>query len=382
MSKTKQDARGKTDRSTYGFWAPRIWSGINMTGWFRLLARHRFAVSPSRVGMVLIVCGLSVFNSFLWLIQMLVYGRKIARTEIAGDPIFVIGHWRSGTTLLHELMVLDPRHTYPNTYQCFAPNHFLISAALIPWWLRYLMPARRPMDNMPVGWEYPQEDEFALCNMGIPSPYLRFAFSNHAPDSAEYLDLEGLSPRALARWKRGFLWFLKCLTLREPKRIVLKSPPHTARVKVLLEMFPDARFVHIVRDPYAVFPSTVKTWKRFYDDQGAQVPKYEGLEECVFDTFTRMYEAFEQGRRRLDPSHICDVRYEELVKDPIGQMRRIYDHFGLGEFDKVLPALEQYAARTADYKPGTYELPAETRDAIDRRWAAFIERYGYGRGEG
>ena len=42
--------------------------------------------------------------------------------------------------------------------------------------------------------------------------------------------------------------------VRSPKRIVLKSPAHTARVRVLLELFPKARFVHIIRDPVVHLP--------------------------------------------------------------------------------------------------------------------------------
>ena len=105
----------------------------------------------------------------------------------------------------------------------------------------------------------------------------------------------------LDRWKRALLWFLKCVTLQNPKRIVLKSPPHTCRIRTLLEMFPKAKFVHIVRDPYVIFPSTVNLWKRLYRDQGLQVPTYEGLDEHVFTTFTRMYETFERDRGLMAP---------------------------------------------------------------------------------
>ncbi len=373
----KREAKVEKTGSKIQPWMPRIWHGMNASAWYGLLWRNRFAVSPSRWAMVFAVCVFSVFNSLMWLVQMLIYGRRIAQTEIKDDPLFIIGHWRSGTTMLHELLVLDRRHTYADTYACFAPNHFLVTRFLIPWWLKYLMPSRRPMDNMPVGWDYPQEDEFALCSMGIPSPYLKFAFPNHAPACQEYLDLRGVSPEARARWKRGLLWFLKCITLRNPKRIVLKSPPHTSRIEVLLELFPNARFVHIVRDPYAVFPSTIKTWKRFYDDHGAQVPKFEGLEEHVLASFERMYEVLEESRQLVDPSRFCEVRYEDLVKDPVSQIRELYDKLGLGGFEDVLPALEAYAARTAGYKTSRYDLPPETRDAITRRWDAFIRKYGY-----
>ena len=96
----------------------------------RLLVRNRFAVAPSRVPMAIIVTLVSLMNSLFWLVQSALYGRKIAATEVQEDPIFVIGHWRSGTTLLHELLILDPRHTYPDTFACFAPSHFLVSGWL------------------------------------------------------------------------------------------------------------------------------------------------------------------------------------------------------------------------------------------------------------
>ena len=78
--------------------------------------------------MAVLMALFSLMNFGLWLLQTLFWGRRIARTQLQGDPIFVIGHWRSGTTLLHELLVLDERHTYSNTYDCFCPNHFLLTA--------------------------------------------------------------------------------------------------------------------------------------------------------------------------------------------------------------------------------------------------------------
>ena len=120
------------------------------------------------------------------------------------------------------------------------------------------------MDNMAAGFDRPQEDEFALCMLGEPSPYLTIAFPNRGPQYGDYLDLEGLSPRALASWKRTLYQFLQKITFRNPKRLILKSPPHTARLKVLRNLFPEAIFIHIVRDPFVVFPSTVNLWKSLY----------------------------------------------------------------------------------------------------------------------
>jgi hypothetical protein len=351
---------------------------MTVSALFGLLARHRFMVSPVRWSMILLLSPVSLLNSSLALLQRLVYGRRIKNTEIQHDPLFIIGHWRSGTTLLHELMVLDPRYTFPDTYQCFAPNHFLVSRRLIAWWLRLLMPPRRPMDAMQVAWEHPQEDEFALCTMGVPSPYLQFAFFNERHRYERYLDMEDVPAGAVDRWKKAFVWFLKCVTLRDPKCVILKSPPHTCRIKILLELFPNAKFVHIVRDPYEVFPSTVKAWKRLSEDQCIRAPRFEGLDDYVLDTFRHMYEVFESTRDLVDPSRFCEVRYEDLVSDPVGQVRMIYDHLGLGDFDEVLPKLQEYAAEKAGYKRDQYQLSGDIRDRITERWQFFIHKYGYG----
>ncbi len=359
-------------------WHPRMWHGMTMRAWFSMMARQRFSMSPSRVVMAGIISGISPINSTLASMQKVFYGRKIREARIEPDPVFIVGHWRSGTTLLHELLVLDQQFTYPNTYACFTPDHFLASRYLIPWWLKFIMPSRRPMDNMEVSWERPQEDEFALCNMGIPSPYLSFAFPNIPDIDAEYLDLREVPEADIQRWKEAFIQFLKCVTVAgHGRQVVLKTPLHTARIDTLREMFPNAKFIHIVRDPYVIFPSTVRTWKRMSEDEGFQRPKNEGLEEMVLSRFTRMYEVFEESRTRIDPDNFCEVRYEDLIDDPVAQVRAVYEQLGLEGFEKTLPALEERAVGMRGYKVNRHKLSDEMRDQITERWGEFIGRYQY-----
>ena len=350
---------------------------MTLGDWVKMLARERFAIHPLRWPMTACVTTVTAFNSVYALLQQAFYRRQIAQTDIVDDPIFIVGHWRAGTTLLHELLVTDERYTYPTTYQCFTPKHFLVSGKFLPALIRGLLPKKRPMDNMPAGWDHPQEDEFALANMGLPTPYLMLAFPNRIPYFPEYLDMKGVPPKDVARWKDGFLRFLKSVTLRTPKRIVLKSPPHTARIKTLLEMFPKARFVHIVRDPYTLFSSTVNLWKRLAEHEGLQMVQGDRLDEYVYHTMVQMYDAFHEQQPLIDPSRFCEVRYEDLVKNPLGEMRRVYDELALGGFDKAHPAMQAYMAGQSNYKANRWQIPAETRAEIARRWRFYFERYGY-----
>ena len=357
--------------------APRIWIGMTLWGWLRLLVHNRFAFERRFWLPALALTFTSAFNTLWGWITLLTHGWRVARVKINKPPIFVLGHWRSGTTLLHELLACDPRFAYPTTYACLAPTHFLRTEWVARRWFNFMIPDRRPMDNMPAGLQRPQEDEFALCNLGLPSPYLSIAFPNRPPLDAEYLTFDGVPARERRRWQRKLTWFLRQLTYRDRRRIVLKSPTHTGRVRVLLEMFPEARFVHIVRDPLVVFPSTVKLWKSLAKRDAMQTPTHAELEERVLTTFERMYEAFERDRPLIPPGHICDVRYEDLVADPVAVMRRVYDELGLSEFEHALPAIKAYLAAADGYQTNQFELSSEQEAEISRRWQGFAERYGY-----
>ena len=119
---------GYTDKP----WFLRFWDGMIATGWFPLLVRNHFHISPRRWAMALLMSLFSIMNFGLGLLQLLFWGRRIARTQLQGDPIFVIGHWRSGTTLLHELLVLDERHTYSEHLRLLLPEPFSAHGLRLP----------------------------------------------------------------------------------------------------------------------------------------------------------------------------------------------------------------------------------------------------------
>lgn len=378
QDRTSAKKREKPKFHTYPFWSPRFWHGMLPTDWFRLAARGRFRIHPLRVPMAFLLTLIVPVNTVLRLIQKLVYGRRIAETEIEHPPVFIIGHWRSGTTFLHELLMLDDRFAYPNTYECFAPHHFLISEWFFVRFANFLLPKQRPMDNVSAGWKRPQEDEFALLAMGAPTPYVRMAFPNEPPPFMEYLDMQGLDERGLQRWKSSLGFFIRSLSCKfDNKRIILKSPPHTGRVQVLSEMFPGARFIHIVRDPYSIVPSTRRLWQSLDGVQGFQLPKHKELDEYVFGCYERMYGGFEKQRESIDPEQICEVRYEDLVKDPVGEVQAVYEKLGLGDFEDVREKLEEVASKQGEYKTNQHRLDPELKAEIQRRWAGYFERYGY-----
>ena len=361
----------------YPWWAPRFWHGMPMSVWLALVAEHKAKVSLSRWGLVATITAAAAFNSFAELLSEARFRRQLQQQQSPLAPVFILGHWRSGTTLMHEMLMRDNTFCCPTTYQCFAPGHFLLTESLVTKALSWMMPSKRPIDDVVAGWHRPQEDEFALVNMGAPSSYRRMAFPVTSSRQPVAIDLKTLSASDLAHWQQSLRRFLKLLCVRDPRRPVLKSPPHTARIGVLAEMFPEAKFLHIVRDPFIVFPSTMRLWRGLHQLQGLQIDPGDTLEQYVFAAFEEMYEAFERDRATLPADRLYEIRYEDLVADPVERMQDAYAHLGLGDFQRVRGIYEKEAASMKRYRTNTYQPDPRIVAEISRRWGPFLDRYGY-----
>jgi len=373
----------------YPWWVCRIWNGMDAPTWFGLMAKNRFAVSPSvgRIHTAVSAALFALMNSALNFIQHLFYARRIERMEIEA-PIFIVGHWRSGTTFLHELLARDPRLTAPTTFECFCPGHFHISSRIFARF-DYLIPGTRPMDEMKISWDSPQEDEFALLNLGLPSPYEELAFPNHRHASAPFLHLDELTPKQRERWRSAFINFLKSVSLKRAEggsvpRLVLKSPPHTARIGALREMFPQARFIHLVRNPAEVFPSSVRLWTTLFDVQGCQTPRTEALangapdiQNYVLATFDALYRDFAKESAAMPPEQFCELRYEDLVADPLAELERVYRRLNLDSFEIACPGFAEYLSTVRDYRPARQQATEDAHSELRRRWSLFFQTYGY-----
>ncbi len=379
MPEAKDSGKSNAPNS-YPTWSPRFWHGMRSHVWWRTLLSNGLRISFSRMHIVLGVSFFTPLNDLLAFVQWCIYGRKIAKAELQAPPVFIIGHWRSGTTLLHELLVTDPQFACASTFQCFAPSHHLVSQWAFVKFGSFLLPDKRPMDNMKAGWELPQEDEFALMNLGVGSPYLRIAFPQTQPKRLEYLTLADVPAEPKRLWSDALQWFVRTLAVANPgKRLVMKSPTHTGRVALLAELFPGAKFVHLTRDPKKLVPSTVRLWDSLDAVQALQRPADDPAadHQYVDDCMQEMYKGFDQQVAGLPRSDFMQIRYEDLVKDPRGIVEQIYSQLGLDGFDVMLPHLEKRLEGHGEYRVNQHATNAEKEQAIMRRWAKYACDFGY-----
>ncbi|MBX7103731.1 MAG: sulfotransferase [Gemmataceae bacterium] len=361
-------------------WMPHVWEGADFFTWIRFLRVHHFRVSLRYLWVAAIASIVTFIHSVCWLIQQIFWRHRVRKTPRVTDPIFILGHWRSGTTFLHELLIRDPRHTYPNYYQCLEPNHFLLAERFITLAMPYLLPKRRPMDDLPITWDSPQEDEFALMLMGQPSYYTHIGFPNTRPVDFDWLDFRGISEKRQDAWSAALESFLRQVSFKNPgRRLVLKSPPHTARIPALVRRFPNATFVHIVREPYRLLPSTIKMWTALYHFHTMENVDLGQVEKTVLEAGQRLFRGYEAGKASIPAGRLYELRYEDLMAQPLGEMEKLYRALGLGDFTPARPAIEAYLATLKDYKPTTAEASPDVRAKVDEYWGDTVARYGYAR---
>ncbi len=361
----------------------RLWHGMDLPAWLGLLRRNRFRVVPRRIPMATTVTILSIGNSVGRLLQGLLFGGRLQTVELEKDPIFIIGHWRSGTTWLHELLAMDNRHKCPDTYECAAPHHCLLTKRYLLRWGGWLLPSTRPMDSMAMGWDRPQEDELALCAMGMDSIYTSWAFPEDRNQGAWCLEAESENDGFDAsRWQSVMVRLARQMTYNDGRRLVLKSPTHTARIDQLLEIFPDARFVYLVRDPYDTFCSTLRLWTKMISSHGFQGEmEPTRLETRLLDVGESLFRSFERSRPLLASGRLCTVRFEDLVDDPVSEVERVYRELGLEGFEELVrPELDRRAGGLASIRPAGYPIDAALQARILDRWGPAFSKFGYGAG--
>ncbi len=356
--------------------------GCSLRAIWQILRSNRFRIDAAYWPEAIIDLLFAAGNSALGALQGVVYRQALAKAQLSGDAVFIIGHWRTGTTLLHELLALDPRFRAPTNYECLAPNHFLVTGGWLKRWTSFTLPRMRPPDKMQVTWDSPQEDEFALCNLGVPSPYARIAFPNEGPQNAAHLELDSLTAHQQRAWQQALLSFLKQLSLARPGLLVLKSPTHTFRLPTLTRVFPRAKWINMVRNPFDVFSSTVRLWQSLYEAYGYQKPRFEGLEEEVLETFARMHMRLEATRGLVAAGSLVDVRYEDVVAEPLATLGQIYRTLELGDFEVTRQPVERYLAERSGYVAGPHRVDSQWADAIRRQWKPYFERYGYAMEDG
>jgi omega-hydroxy-beta-dihydromenaquinone-9 sulfotransferase len=235
----------------------------------------------------------------------------------AADPVFIVGLWRSGTTVLHELVNACGGWVTPQTWQCFHPSTCFLTGP----------PAReaavkRPMDQGLIAAQGPQEDEFALLLLGEPSLYRGLIDPRRLLECG--VESWSGSEGDLERWQQ----FVRGIAAAGVGRLLLKSPGHTFRIPTLRKLFPRARFIWIGRHPGEVLASNVRMWSAMMNVYALWDCPDDVLQRFLRDAMRACSGVLERCVAEMTLDQMLWVDFEALQTDPERVLRQILQFAG------------------------------------------------------
>jgi len=354
--------------------------GVLLQDWLPLLVRQGASIPPRYWPKVGFTTGMAGLNTVMQPLERLRFESRLSERQVF-QPVFVLGHHRSGTTHLWNLLTQDPRFAYPSILQAVFPHTFLSMERLVRVVAKPFTIRKRPQDNVEIDPDSPVEEERAICAASFRSIQMARHFPRSRARYERYLTMRDASPAERAAWKQAFDRFARKLVVRHgaDKRLIFKSPDHTGKVRLLLELFPDARFVHIHRHPYRVYNSTLKMERTTQPIYAYQSARAEELEDFVLWRYRTMYDAYFEDAPLVPEGQLAEVAFEDLDARPMETVARIYEELSLPDFAVAKPQLEAYVASLAGYRKNSFpELPAETKTKLRRAWEPSFARWGYG----
>ncbi len=333
-------------------------------------ARH----TPRVLVLFLVSLTLLPFNC----LERLLYGRQIDDTQISDSPLVILGHDRSGTTHLLNLMSLDPQFAYTRPSQMVLPGCCMLFDKAIDRFLGWI-DFRRPFDDMEVGPGSPQDDEVPLVKLTPHCEYHKYSFPrNHRHWLDTYVFDFSVDSPAYPEWKQVYLGTLrKAAALMRRSRSLLKSPATMANLAVVLELFPNAKFIHIKRNPYKVIPSQINLHATMVRKYGLQAVSDQEITEFALYQYKGYMEGFLKDRHRIQSENLIEIRYEDFVADRMRWLHDIYETLGLGDFAARAGPLQEYIRTIADYAPHRFTEDPALKAQIDAQLGFAFAALGY-----
>ena len=346
-----------------------------------LKLRRRHAVDPRFAAKVRAWTIFSAMVEPIRWFEKIRFGGSLRRHTLAGPPIFLLGFGRSGTTHLHNLMWKDGRFGVVTNYQASVHPIALSGRGWLDRYLADKMPSTRPMDNVAVSLDSPQEEEIALLNLTADAPLHFMSFPQALPNIYErWVSQLGQDEQDVESWKKNYREVIqKASFMAGGKRLVLKTPPNTARIPILMDLFPEAVFVHIVRDPYRVYQSMRNMYRKVMPGQALQSFEWEKIDGWVLSAYRDLMAKYLKDRSLVPEGRLVEIRYEDLDADPLATLRCLYQGLELPAFELAQPRIESYLNTLGVFEKNRFSYPDEVIHSVNEHWGFAIEAFGYQR---
>ncbi len=356
-----------------------ILAGENLLNFLHLLVQNRFRISfpyiPRLLYSLLMGCIVGPFR----VLERLRFDARIWETEVRHPPLFILGHWRSGTTYMHNLLSQDKQFGFVSTFHAFLPGAFIVGEGFFKSIVSSSLPKKRPMDDVDMGVDLPQEEEYAIGGFSPFSYYHGWCFPWNMEFYNRFVCFNGFPSSVIEKWKKFYLYLVKKETFFwGGRRLLLKNPANTGRIKLLLEMFPEAKFIHIQRNPYHLYYSMVRFMRTVIPLYCIQTPPpFKIVEELMLQLYVEIYRKYFEERVLIPAGNLVEVRYEDFIRDPLEEVRRVYTVLGLDGFEEAEDAFKSYIDSQRNVRLHEYRVSDDVREKLSSKWGFIIKEFGY-----
>ncbi len=351
--------------------------GATLGTWFKLLFQNRFNLSLKKIPQVFIITMFVVFLTPFGWIETLLCGQKLNEYKLESDPLFILGHYRNGTTFLQELLIRNPNHIYLTVFESIFPKHFMYFEKYIKGLFNLFLPDTRPQDDVKYSGDSPHEHEFAVANLCALSSMCATYFPQNNKFYGRFAFINGLSKKQKDKIIHCTKCIIKKLHLKKGnKLLILKNPVDTARIDSLLVLFPNARFVHIYRNPYEVFYSLKRVFKTTGKILSLQ-KENPNLDDFILSSYRDIYTKFYMDKQLIPRNNLVEIKFEEFIDKPVFFLKLIYDKLNLIGFEDALPEITDYLIKEKDYQKHQYEISKVEKQNIYSHWQEIIDKMGY-----
>jgi hypothetical protein len=323
-----------------------------------------------------------LFEPVRW-IELAFYQKKVHRHTITKDPVFVLGFYRSGTSFLHEFFTQDDRLGYHTVYQMIFPEIMLCSEKIFSPVLEFisrLFNLKDPVHRIPLSFRYPGEEDGTMTTALNPKgAQWGFFFPEKMNEYfRKYVLFENLPADEMETWKRDFVFLVKKISLASGgKQLVLKSPPNTARIKVLLSLFPNAKFIFIHRNPYEVYMSNKQFWKVTRRIYALGDTRSVDVNAIILDTYAGTMDHYLLEKGLIPEGQLVEMPYEQLIQHPLESMRTIYEAIRLNDFNYCENAMKSFVERQKKFVRLHHELPESERKIVIEKLEPYVRYWNY-----
>jgi len=350
--------------------------GSTIKNYFKILKQGR--ISPKYYFKISLTTLVVIIATPFHLWEKFVFSKKLKNFEFKKPPLFILGHWRSGTTLLHNMLTKDPSAAYMTTYQALFPNN-LSSKWLFRTFMRIKMPEKRPSDGVALNIDFPQEDEFAFSNCQWNAYYNFFYFPVHYKEFYEKsVHHKNLSEKEIALWYKSYDTLIKkALIDTKGERVIFKNPVNTARIDKILKLYPDAKFLYIYRNPFTVFFSTQRFYQQLFPTLWFNATDDKFINNMIFEVYDNLMNDYYTYKSLIPPENLMELRFEEFELDPVQELGKIYKNLIKEDFSAVKHYFSEYFTTQKSHKKNRYLVEESIIQTIREKMGKYIEMYGY-----